>query len=216
VHTYGSTEAGRLAEGALRDAGGSGPMVPVGRMRAGLEFAILDQEDRPVTDGETGELILRSRSVAVGEWRDGRLLAGRMQPDPAAPGTRIVRTGDLVRLGAGGVLHVAGRADRQLKINGVRVEPAEIEAVIRADAGVHDAVVLLTAAGVLHAFVAAPAADAEALRRALQARIRGALPPPLRPRHLSILASLPTLPAGKVDMVALRRQAERPDDRSAR
>jgi len=208
-HSYGSTEVGRIADWVVPDdVGQVGVVVPAGRLRPGLEFAIVGDDGRPAADGGIGELILRGREIAVGEWRAGRMVAGRMQPDPAAPGTRVFRTGDLVRLGPDGLLHVAGRADRQVKINGFRIEPAEIEAVIRANPAVRDAVVLLTGSGGLHAFVVAPDADAEALRQALVARMREALPPPLRPRRVSVIASLPALPGGKVDVQTLRQWAQ--------
>ena len=216
-HSFGSTEAQRMAEWVLPDDyAGAGPVAPVGRMRPGYEYAIVSENQTPVPDGEIGELMLRGRHIAVGEWQNGGLVAGRMQPDPAQPGTRVFRTGDLVRLAADGMLHFAGRADRQININGMRVEPAEIEAVMRADAAVRDAAVVMSGPGGLHAFVAAPDADAEALRQALVARMREALPPPLRPRRVFVLASLPRLPGGKVDIVTLRRWAEQPEDRSGR
>jgi acyl-coenzyme A synthetase/AMP-(fatty) acid ligase len=192
------------------DPPGDEPAVPVGRMCAGLEYALLGEDEHPVRDGECGELILRGRYIALGEWQAGRLVAGRMLPDPARPGTRVFRTGDLLRFGADGKLRFAGRADRQLKINGMRVEPAEIEAVIRSDAAVRDAAVVLSKAGILHAFVAAPGADPEQLREALAARLRAALPAPMRPRRIDVLAQMPMLPGGKIDMVTLRQRADAP------
>jgi acyl-coenzyme A synthetase/AMP-(fatty) acid ligase len=111
------------------------------------------------------------------------------------------------------MLRFVGRADRQIKINGVRVEPAEIEAVLRADAAVQDAAVVPSGGNGLHAFVAAPDADPDTLRQALMARTRDALPLTLRPRRYSIIARLPTLPGGKVDMVTLRRWANETEDR---
>ncbi len=83
----------------------------------------------------------------------------------------------------------------------------------RATAPLSDAVVP-TGSGGLHAFVAAPDADADVLREALIARMRAALPSALRPRRVSVIANLPTLPRGKVDVSTLRRWAERPEGRS--
>jgi acyl-CoA synthetase (AMP-forming)/AMP-acid ligase II len=211
-HGYASTEAMVLAEHPLpTDLAGDEATVPVGRICAGLDYAILGEDGRPVPDGEAGELVVRGRQIAVGEWQAGRFFAGRMPPDTARPGTRVFRTGDLVRFGADGMLRFAGRVDRQIKINGVRVEPAEIEAVIRADPAVRDVAVVASGAGVLHAFVAAATDDPERLRAALVARLRAALPSPLRPRGICILANLPMLPGGKVDIVTLRQWAERPE-----
>jgi acyl-coenzyme A synthetase/AMP-(fatty) acid ligase len=214
AHGLGSTEATRIAEWIVpAGLGAEEPMLAVGSLSPGQEYALLGEDDAPVPDGAYGELVLRGRHIALGEWQAGKLVAGRMHPDPAKPGTRVFRTGDLLRFGADGMLRFVGRADRQVKINGVRVEPAEIEAVIRADAAVRDAAVVASAMGGLHAFVAAPDADADALREALIARLRAALPSALRPRRVTVLASLPRLPGGKVDMVALRRRAEQTEDR---
>jgi acyl-CoA synthetase (AMP-forming)/AMP-acid ligase II len=216
THSYGSTEAMIIAELTVPpEPPGDAPTVAIGHLRPGLEYALIDANGAPVPDGECGELIVRGRYVAAGEWQRGRFVAGRMRPDPARPGTRVFRTGDLLRFGADGMLRFVGRADRQMKINGARVEPAEIEAVIRANAAVSDAAVVPSAAGVLHAFVAAPLADPRRLREALVARLRAALPSPLRPRRISILEALPLLPGGKVDVVTLRAWAAR-EDRTVR
>ncbi len=214
AYGLGSTEAMRVAEWII-PAGltGEEPMLALGPLSAGQEYALLDEDGAPVANGGYGELVLRGRHIALGEWQAGTLVAGRMHPDPTKPGTRVFRTGDLLRFGADGMLRFIGRADRQIKINGARVEPVEIEAVIRADAAVCDAAVVPSGAGSLHAFVAAPDADAEALRAAIIARVRAALPSALRPRRVTIIASLPMLPGGKVDLVTLRRWAEQPEGR---
>jgi acyl-CoA synthetase (AMP-forming)/AMP-acid ligase II len=208
THSYGSTEAMIIAELSVpHDPAGEEAIVAIGHVRPGLEYAIVGEDGTPVADGDCG-LIVRGRYVAAGEWQAGRFLSGRMQPDPARPGTRVFRTGDRLRSGADGMLRFVGRADRQIKVNGVRVEPAEIEAVLRARPAVRD-VAVVASAGVLHAFVAAPRAEAGPLREALVERMRAALPSALRPRHVSVVGSLPTLPGGKVDVQALRTLAVR-------
>jgi acyl-coenzyme A synthetase/AMP-(fatty) acid ligase len=134
-----------------------------------------------------------------------------MEPDPARPGWRVFRTGDLMRLGADGLLRFVCRADRQIKINGVRIEPGEIEAVLRREPGVVDAVVAgrtIDGRVVLEAFVAAPDCDAAGLRRVLQSRMRDALLPAMRPSRLMVLAALARLPGGKVDLVGMWRVAD--------
>ena len=108
-------------------------------------------------------------------------------PDPSHPKLRIFRTGDIMRLGPNGMLCFVGRADRQVNIHGVRIEPTEIEAVLRAEPAVADAAVVTDASGRLHAFVASTAA-APALRQALIARLRTSLPPAMRPLALRPLA----------------------------
>ncbi len=82
---------------------------------------------------------------ARGYWRRPELTAERFVADPfcAEPGARLYRSGDLARQLPDGTLECLGRADRQLKLHGYRLEPGEIEAVLRSCAGVSDAAVLL-------------------------------------------------------------------------
>ena len=104
------------------------------------------------------------------------------------------------------MLRLMGRADRQVKINGVRVEPAETEAVLRAEPGVTDAAVVTSAGTVsvtLLGFVVATDADHPQLVAALRRRLAAALPSAFRPSRLTVLERLPKLPSGKVDLFAL-------------
>jgi acyl carrier protein len=124
-----------------------------------------------------------------------------------ASARRWLRTGDLARrLPDGQLLHV-GRADLQVKIRGIRIEPGEIEAALRQCAGVREAVVLAREipAGAdeqmeLAAWVTGTAKDVAAVRRYLRDR----LPVYMIPMHVTLLAELPRLPNGKVDLRALR------------
>ena len=218
-HTYASTEALIVAEWVI-PAGFSTDetALPAGYFLPEQEYALIDETGGSVAAGEPGELVLRSRHLALGEWTGGKMVEGRMRPDPDRSGLSIFHTGDLMRTGMDGLLRFVSRADRLLKINGVRVEPAEIEAVIRREPGVRDVVVMGRARdqGVaLDAFVAAPDADALALRGALQARLRSALPQAMRPGRFFILDTLPSLPNGKADAPAMRRMAEASDAATA-
>jgi acyl-coenzyme A synthetase/AMP-(fatty) acid ligase len=110
------------------------------------------------------------------------------------------------------MLRVLGRADRQVKINGNRVEPAEIETILRAEPGVTDAAVVasIVVGGVtLHGFVAATVVDRTALIAALRKRLSTGMPMALRPARLTVLDRLPMLPGGKIDLVALAQRASR-------
>jgi len=116
--------------------------------------------------------------------------------------------GDIVRLRGDGVLLVAGRADRQLKLNGDRVEPVELEAMLRSDRAVLDSAVLPIPGPMgaeLAAFVAAETTAGPALRPRLLAVLAARTPPHMRPRRLHLLPSLPLLPGNKIDTAALRR-----------
>jgi non-ribosomal peptide synthetase component F len=206
-HSYASTEAIEVAGWAVPpDESGPEATVAAGMLQASHDYALLDENDRPVRPGEAGEMVLRSRYVALGEWQGGRLIPGRMPPVAGRPGWRLFRTGDLLLVQPDGLMRLLGRADRQVKINGVRVEPGEIEAVLRTEPGVADAAVVANADGggvTLHGFVVSAAADRAALVASLRRRLSAALPSALNPARLTVLDRLPLLPGGKVDLVAL-------------
>ena len=209
-HTYASTEALVIAQWWVpRDHAEPEPLLAAGPLQPLHEYAIVDENGRKAPFGEAGELVVRSAYVALGEWRDGGVVPGRMIPVPGRPGWRMFRTGDRVRIAADGMLRVVGRADRQVKINGARVEPAETEAVLRADPRVKDAAVVSRADGervTLHGFVVA--AETPGLISDLRQRLAAALPGQARPSRLTVLERLPMLPNGKIDLVTLSRWAE--------
>ena len=172
---------------------------------------MLDDQGAPTKPAVAGELVLRSRYLASGDWRDGRLVADRLPPDPADPSLRIFRTGDLVKLSRDGAFIPMGRKDRQIKIRGQRVEPTEIEAALRAWREVRDAVVLPQHDGTelrLLAFVVPRAGSldadgSDALVAALRRRLQATLPGAMQPARITVLESLPLLRGGKVDAQAL-------------
>jgi acyl-coenzyme A synthetase/AMP-(fatty) acid ligase len=140
---------------------------------------------------------------------------GRMLPVPNRPGWRCFHTGDVLQVQPDGLLRLLGRVDRQVRINGVRIEPAEIEAVLRTEPRVTDAAVVAvpgsgTGSVTLHGFVASREPDHAALVAALRGRLAASLPMTLRPSQLMVLPQLPSLPVGKTDVNALARLAASP------
>jgi amino acid adenylation domain-containing protein len=180
--------------------------IPYGFPLANQFAYVLDRGGRPVPDGEAGELHLGGSGLARGYWNRPDLTAERFVPNPFRPGERMYRTGDLVRRLPGGNLELLGRLDHQVKLRGVRIEPAEVENALEAHPDVGRAVVMVREDGPgarrLTAYVvpARPCADlVTRLRRHLAER----LPAPLQPSAYVMLDALPLSPNGKVDRAAL-------------
>ncbi|MFJ9428734.1 amino acid adenylation domain-containing protein [Streptomyces sp. NPDC101490] len=198
---YGPTEAA-VDVTYFPYEGGDAPAVPIGRPVWNTRLHVLDPFLRPAPDGVPGELYLAGVQLARAYHDRPGLTAERFVADPyGTPGERMYRTGDLVRRRADGAVEYLGRTDRQVKIRGNRVEPGEIETALAALPGVARAAVVVRAGTLVGYAVAAPGATlaGDALRTALE----GALPAPMVPGAVVVVAELPLTPSGKLDQNAL-------------
>nr|WP_326491738.1 non-ribosomal peptide synthetase [Myxococcus stipitatus] len=185
-----------------------GVTVPIGQPIHHTQVYVLDDALRPVPVGMAGELYVAGAGLARGYTGQPALTAERFVPNPfaTAPGERLYRTGDRVYWRPDGTLMFLGRLDAQVKLRGFRVEPAEVEAALRACPQVSEAVVLVHEAMPgdkrLVAWVTprpGQSIDAGALRGALQQHV----PEYMVPSHFVVLTALPLTPNGKVDTRAL-------------
>ncbi|MFD3522131.1 amino acid adenylation domain-containing protein [Streptomyces sp. NPDC058653] len=140
VNAYGPTETTVL--GAI-----STPLTPerapIGTAVTDSRVYVLDERMAPVPPGSPGELYVAGPSLARGYVHRPGQTAGAFVADPYGPaGSRMYRTGDVVRRGGDGQLEYLGRGDDQVKIRGFRIEPGEIEAALAEHHGVAHAVVL--------------------------------------------------------------------------
>src|SRR5438552_18456846 len=116
--------------------------VPIGRPIASTRMYVLNNDMQAVAVGIVGELYIGGEGLAHGYENDAALTAEKFVPHPyGEAGERLYRTRDEVRWRRDGVLEFVGRADRQVKVRGYRVEPAEIETVLGQCAGLREAVV---------------------------------------------------------------------------
>ncbi|MFF2744146.1 non-ribosomal peptide synthase/polyketide synthase [Kitasatospora sp. NPDC058048] len=207
INSYGPTEATVVASW-------TGPLTPgtgtpaIGRPSGATRAYVLDTALRPVPPGVTGELHLAGPGLARGYLGRPGLTAQRFLPDPyGAPGDRMYRTGDLARRDADGQLRFAGRADEQIKLRGFRIEPGEIESVLRRSPLVRDAVVTVRAdgpgGGRLVGYIVPTDATTGAPALELRLHLAETLPPHLVPAAFVPLAALPLTPNGKLDRRAL-------------
>lgn len=101
---------------------------------------VLDENNYPVPQGVIGQLALGGVGLTSGYWRRDEDNQKKFIPDPVGADStvRVYLSGDLARLNGDGRLVYVGRRDRQVKINGVRIEVGEIESVIRTAAGIRN------------------------------------------------------------------------------
>jgi len=121
--------------------------LPLGTPLPNVSIHILDGEGRPVATGEQGELCIGGQGVARGYLNRPDLTTSKFVADPFStdPGARLYRTGDLARYLPDGTVEFCGRIDDQVKIHGYRIEPGEIDGILREHRGVRDAVVFARA-----------------------------------------------------------------------
>ena len=184
-----------------------GSTVPAGYVTAGVEVLLWDSEGRPVEAGSPGEIVVRSRYLSRGYWRQAQLTAAAFLPDPEGGDRRLFRTGDLGRRLPDGCLLHLGRRDFQVKIRGYRVETAEVEAFFTGTGRIRDAAVTAweDASGErnLAAWLVPARGEAPPSATELRTLAQAALPDYMVPAKFILMDSLPTTENGKLDRRAL-------------
>jgi amino acid adenylation domain-containing protein len=218
INGYGPTEASTYSTfHVLTSPDEVTDPVPIGRPTPGTLVRILDTGGGPgpapapvplpVPIGVTGELCVGGPGLARGYLERPGLTAERFTDDPfGAPGERLYRTGDLARWRPDGTIEYAGRADDQVKLYGYRVEPGEVEAVLRGHGGVADAVVTRREETPGSPYLAAyytTAPPARVTARELAELAASDLPPYMVPGVFTQLERMPLTAGGKTDRAAL-------------
>ena len=216
-HLYGPTEAAIDATSLTCHPGDDGLVVPIGRPIANAQIYLLDAQLQPVAIGMPGELFVGGAGLARGYLNRPALTAERFVPNPfsGVAGARMFRTGDRGRWLEDGSIQFLGRLDEQVKIRGHRVEPREVEAILRRHSRIREAEVVtrdLGARGVcLLAYLSTDDGQdvcADHLRGWLAERV----PEYLVPSAFVVLQDLPRLATGKVDRRALAARPWEPVD----
>lgn len=214
INPYGPTETTVFAViYRANDMPDSETHVPIGLPIESTSCYIVDQYLQPVPVGVIGELLIGGPRVARGYIGQPDVTAQRFVPDPYGdvPGGRLYRSGDLAAYRPDGVIDFFGRADRQAKIRGFRVEPGEIEVCLQGHPSVATASVHVdtdrSGDQILVAYVV-PRPDGAADPEVLREHARRNLPAYMVPSRVVPVRELPQTPNGKLDVAALRAAAQ--------
>jgi hypothetical protein len=184
--------------------------IPIGTPIAQTTVHILDDAGKPVIEGQEGELYAGGEGLALGYLNRDDLTAERFLANPFDPSgsTRLYRTGDRVRRRTDGNIEFLGRVDRQVKINGKRVELDEIEACLRGSPLVENAAVTSpiddNGPRKVHAYVklrAGASGGPAELRHFLKQEAADYM----IPATFTLMDELPLSPTGKIDRSKLPR-----------
>ena len=186
--------------------------IPIGMPCANIEDLVVDLDDKPVTPGEVGELLIRGGVVMEGYWGQPEKTAQGFYRRPSFGQFEDIfyRTGDLVQLDANGNYRYLGRKDRQIKTRGYRVELDEIEVALLAHTGVQEAAAypipdnqgsnLIEAAVILKVSNNLASSD-------LVEHLSRRLPPYAIPVRIDIMDDFPRTSTGKINRRELRERA---------
>ncbi|MEN3031632.1 amino acid adenylation domain-containing protein [Chromobacterium amazonense] len=180
--------------------------LPIGRPINGTGVAICDASLRPLPPGQIGELVAFGAGLAHGYLGDAELTNAKFRTlELNGAARRVYLSGDLARLGEDGLLEYHGRMDKEVKINGFRIDLAELENYFRGCPQVRDCALIDVAhqGGKLLLAAIVPAGASGEAMAALEAGWLDQLPPHERPHALFAVDALPLTANGKLDRVAL-------------
>ncbi|MFJ6835613.1 amino acid adenylation domain-containing protein [Streptomyces sp. NPDC091209] len=211
-NVYGPTEATTFALCFAVPRDFEGDEVPIGTPLHGTRCATVTEQGTPAAPGTVAELLLAGQALALGYRNLPEETARSFAPLPGSgDDTRWYRTGDLVRLDEDGLVTYLGRADRQVKVRGFRIEPGEIERGLMTHPAVRRAAVCTrrddSGRNELLAFLVL---EGDLSHEAYERHLDAAVPTYMRPHHTYRVRELPLTVNGKVDAARLLRERGTP------
>jgi amino acid adenylation domain-containing protein len=209
-NVYGPTESILVTSQHVEAIDPAAIAIPVGAPVAGCRLFVLDGNGEACPTGVPGEIFVRSPFLASGYHGMPQATGEAFVQNPlhASYSDRVYRTGDIGRWCADGTLELRGRADRQVKLRGQRLELEEVEAALMRHPAIAEcAVGLRLAADGGEQLVGYAVARGELAASALREWLRGELPPYMVPDRLVFVAALPRTATGKIDHGALAAAA---------
>ncbi|MFL5742260.1 MAG: non-ribosomal peptide synthetase [Flavisolibacter sp.] len=188
--------------------------VLIGQPVSNTRIYILDENQKLLPPGETGEICIAGEGLARGYLNQEKLTTEKFVPDPFDQNhsSRMYRTGDIGRWLPDGNLEYLGRMDDQVKIRGYRIELAEIEYALEACTGVRKAIVsCLTDSSGNKRLVGFILPDGEFNKEKINSQLRDKLPEYMVPSLLVKQESFPLTTNGKIDRKIFARYVHVPD-----
>lgn len=202
INGYGPTENTTFSATYDIDRAFEGS-IPIGKPISNSTAYVLGRQQELLPHGSAGTLYVGGDGLSTGYFNDPGLTAEKFVPHPFEAGQLLYNTGDLVRWQADGNLKFMGRKDRQLKISGFRVEPAEVEQLLVSRPEITHAVIKADASKLI-AYVVGENPDTAALKDYLQQRVLAVMVP----EHIIAVSEIPKTPNGKIDFKALPEPQE--------
>jgi amino acid adenylation domain-containing protein len=203
---YGPTESTVWSLAKQMDP--NGRAVLIGRPIANTSVYLLDSHLQPLPAGVCGELFIGGAGLSRGYLNRPELTAEKFLPNPFAEehGARLYRTGDVARYHENGEIEFLGRVDEQVKVRGYRIEPGEIEALLRRHPSIRESLVIARndegyGQRLVGYLVAQP--DSTLSVSELREHLKQELPEYMIPSNWVFLESLPLTPNGKLNRQAL-------------
>ena len=212
---YGPTET--TIWSAIAKVSKNDTSIAIGLPMANTQLYIVDEQNRLVELGKTGELCIAGDGVANGYWKRDDLTAEKFVNNPfdSKLGSKLYRTGDLAKLDSSGEVNCLGRIDQQVKIRGQRIELGEIEQALDSLDGINSAVVILNEDQLVANVIASDSHTQDMNRvNSWKAILKNHLPTHMIPQSFNFVKEFPTTLSGKIDRKALvQRLPNKPVDR---
>jgi acyl-coenzyme A synthetase/AMP-(fatty) acid ligase/acyl carrier protein len=178
--------------------------IPVGQVALNKTIEIIDENGKPVKKGDTGQIIVRSKFLA--EDISGKDASMRFVKPTGKEGIKTYFTGDLGRINEMGLLEHQGRADRQIKIQGIRIDPFEVENAIENFQEIEKCVVVSVEILNRQLLLAAAIVFKSMINdKVLAERLSAFLPQSHIPKVFVGLKQIPVSNHGKTDFNAIRK-----------
>ena len=205
VNFYGTTETPQAMAFHQVDEHADNARIPLGKGIDGAQLLIVNDANQLVSEGEVGEILIRSPYLSLGYWGDAALTGEKFVVNPftGAANDICYRTGDLGTYLADGSVSFLGRADSQVKIRGHRIELAEIENAIVRHPQIKQCVVLANHDSAMVRLVAYCLSEQPVSTAQLREALAGQLPDYMVPALFVFLEAIPLTPNGKIDKRAL-------------